>query len=132
MDKARDTLWIRETWSRDLGQYIYRADGIWDDNKSITWKPSIHMPRAASRITLEVKRVWVERVQDISEEDAIAEGVDEFSDGKQGLIYLFNGDSTREPLRAFEWPWDSINAKRGYGWDKNPWCWCVEFKVVKS
>lgn len=98
------------------------------------WKPSIHMPRWASRITLEVTDVRVERVQDISEQDALAEGVDmetehgslciniEDASYSSNLVY---GSAIKTVFRKL---WDSINLKRGYGWDINPWVWVVEFK----
>jgi hypothetical protein len=70
------------------------------------------MPRWASRITLRVTRVGVERLQSISEEDARAEGVEPYG-------------------HIFERLWDSINAKRGYGWDVNPWVWVVSFEVME-
>lgn len=95
------------------------------------WRPSIHMPRWASRIALEIVSVKVERVQDISEEAAISEGVIPNktpiteSDGSQHMAYGY------EYRYAFEKLWDTINAKRGFGWDINPWVWAISFKVVK-
>jgi hypothetical protein len=86
------------------------------------WKPSIYMPRWASRITLEITGVRVERVQEIGYE-AI---------GKEG-IPLDPGDlSIAAPIAVdrFERLWDSINAKRGFGWDKNPWVRVLEFKRI--
>lgn len=83
------------------------------------WKPSIFLPRPFSRITLEIVSVRVERVQDITEQDARAEGVDYWSD-------------SANPARfKFMTLWDRINSKRGYGWDANPWVWVVEFKRAK-
>jgi hypothetical protein len=73
------------------------------------------MPRYASRITLEVTDVRVERVQNITDEDALAEGVDQ-----DGYI----------PRVQFKNLWDSINAKRGAGWDVNPWVWVIEFERI--
>lgn len=87
----------------------------WHKQKS---KPSIHMFRWAARIFLEVVNVRVERVQDITETEAISEGVE----GGGGHPDFWVG--------AFRDLWDSINSKRGYGWEVNPWVWVVEFKVV--
>jgi len=92
------------------------------------WRASIHMPRWASRIDLEVLRVWVERLQDISEADARAEGVEpvEWSEdfgGNPGDFTSFR--------QGFHDLWDSIYAKRGLGWDANPWIWACEFRRVK-
>ncbi|MFZ5833601.1 MAG: hypothetical protein ACOY3P_26230, partial [Planctomycetota bacterium] len=83
------------------------------------WRPSIHMPRWASRITLEITSIRVERVQAISNIDAKEEG---FVDS--ALVFKEGGSTARD---AFARLWDSINAKRGYGWDKNPWVWVVAF-----
>lgn len=82
------------------------------------WRPSIFMPRWASRITLEITDVRVQRVQEISEDDARAEGVD-YPGTKAG------------PIAEFAHLWDSINAKRGFGWDTNPWVWAITFKRVQ-
>lgn len=123
-----DTLWVRETWAHTNdydGQYLmdgrkalYRAD----KEQAIIpsrWRPSIHMPRWASRINLPVTRVWVERLQDISVEDAIAEGM-EVGDMPGHLRWV--------PQRMFSRLWDSIYAKQGLGWDINPWVWAAEFQ----
>ncbi len=124
-----DRLWVRETWCyawdderegwTDPERYCYRADGVEvinvDDSECSPWKPSIHMPRRASRITLEVTGVRVERLQDISDEQALAEGVDRTN-------ALYKGNSRR----LFADLWDSIN---GFGsCAVNPWVWVVEFK----
>jgi len=87
--------------------------------------PSIHMPRWASRLTLRVTYVRVERVQDISVEDAFAEGA-----LCADIDYV--GDMTFDMSKiAFGLLWDSINAKRGYSWNSNPWVWAVSFERVE-
>lgn len=96
-------------WLDDEGFSAERQDG----SEASYWKPSIHMPRWAARLFLEVTGVRVERVQDISEGDIIAEGCPN--------AYLLGGSWYR-PL------WDSIYAKRGLDWDANPWVWVYEFK----
>ena len=122
-----DRLWVRETWNgnRDIGIAYKATDPLMN---GCPWRPSIHMPRWASRITLEVTNVQVERVQDISEEDAKAEGVciHNFSECQRENNLAF-WELYRHGFRSL---WDSINGKRGYGWDSNPWVWVVKFKVV--
>jgi len=86
--------------------------------------PSIHMPRWASRITLEVVNVRVERVQDIS----YAEGVRRC---EGDCLDHFMGFKRGNPVRAFEMGWDAINAKRGDSWESNPWVWVVEFREIE-
>lgn len=100
------------------------------------WTPSIHMPRWASRIQLEVTGVRVQRVQDISEEDAIAEGITPIAPGYEDIMWSqFVTENkiatTREPIEAFEILWDSINAKRGHIWASNPWVWVIEFEATE-
>lgn len=104
-------------WAELSNPKNYNIDGSAADRR---WRPSIFMPRWASRITLELTAVRVERVQDISDEDAEREGVDTTNSSISGYC--------RERFRKL---WDFINAKRGYGWDANPWVWVVEFKRVK-
>jgi len=88
----------------------------WKNGESpLPWKPSIHMPRWASRITLEIINVKIERVQDISEADIIAEGCpNEYLLGKNWFIPA----------------WNSIYSKRGFPWESNSWVWVIEFKVL--
>lgn len=140
-----DRLWVRETWRPQDGmtlecQYAdeieYRATD--DQPKEPTdchWKPSIYMPRWASRITLEIVGVRVERVQDIGEEDAMAEGVTDLGgvwQSPQKTSRSRNGGCICGSARlAYEELWDSLNAARGYGWEKNPWVWVIEFKRIK-
>jgi hypothetical protein len=102
------------------------------------WKrPAIHMPRAASRITLDLTRVRVERLQGISEVDAIAEGIEKSpSLGKPGAFqwcdYRIPGDPSEWfncPIRSYRSLWESINGPGS--WEANPWVWVVEFKRVQ-
>ena len=116
--KVGDRLWVRESFSAEYFNIFYKATEA--DPDKFKWKPSIHMPRTACRIILEVLNVRVERVQDITGDDAVAEGV---PCTKLGLTYEKN------LCRAqFADLWNSINLSRGYGWDTNPWVWVVEFK----
>jgi len=89
------------------------------------WRPSIHMPRWASRITLEIVSVRVERLNDISEADAKAEGVNGEDEAIAAGLEWFD-----KPRRAFRFLWQSINGAGS--WDANPWVWVVEFKRVEN
>lgn len=101
-------------------------------DKAIVFRvPSIHMPRWASRITLEVTKVRVERVQEIDEADSMAEGIKKLTGQFEGC-YVFadnpgamSGTTAKE---CYQRLWDAINAKRGFGWDANPWVWVIEFR----
>ncbi len=90
-------------------------------------RPAIFMPRAASRITLEMSGVRVERLQDITEADAIAEGV-EF----EHITDSQTGEIDRDAVEAYEALWDSLNTARGYGWSINLHVWVVEFRRIES
>ena len=93
--------------------------------------PSIHMPRWASRITLEITDVRVERLNDISHKDANAEGVQSWIEGhNRGETYHPNGQLQAYPVTAFSRLWQSINGPDS--WDANPWVWVVEFKQVTA
>lgn len=125
-----DRLWVRETWhdaSSSLHSCaLYRADGIdlhWDK-----WTPSIHMPRWASRITLEITSVRVERLQEISIEDAKAEGAWGPDDSiVQKVADYFGTDIfSANPRKAFQMLWESINGPDS--WAANPWVWVIEFR----
>lgn len=125
-----DHLWVRETfWQpRDKSEILFRADGaILGCGK---WTPSIHMPRAASRILLEVVSVRVERLQDISEADAIAEGIEKTPSGLWSLYGQAEVDGTYSPRASYRALWESINGAGS--WDANPWVWVVEFKQLAN
>lgn len=144
-----DRLWVRETfvqgWPHDENgcPAQFDADGherpmtTWyrasspdlkwctdgENTERTPWRPSIHMPRAASRITLEISGVRVERLQDISEFDCVAEGCT----GGHGSIPGYAYSAT--PLEHYHWLWNSIN---GLGsWEANPWVWALEFRRVQ-
>lgn len=129
-----DRLWVRETWadtSRESKKcpVSYRASWDADDDecRSFPWRPSIFMPRWASRIALEITGVRVQRVQDISEDDCKSEGIclqDPFT-------VPYRGEYMATAELRFSFLWDSINAKRGYPWASNPCVWVIEFKRIK-
>lgn len=128
-----DRLWVRETWARDDedGALMYRADlgrdmnaDAWEQGRlegvpRYRWKPSIHMPRQASRLMLEVTGVRVERLHQISRGDAMAEGCP--------FANMQDGES---PVRWYEYLWRSINGPDS--WDANPWVWAVEFRKTPN
>jgi len=136
-----DRLWVRETWALVRGGAYQRSSGDYDDPSffegkvpdarpagwGVTfqnewpdldgtgpWRPSIHMPRWASRLTLEVTEVRVQRLHDISSADACAEGCVEVGHGARA---------------NFQALWKTINGPDS--WDANPWCWCISFKRVE-
>lgn len=119
-----DRLWVRETWRVADGgtkYYEYAADRsvlreAVDEACCLKWKPSIHMKRAASRITLEVVAVRVERLQEITPGDAVAEGIGH-SDVDAAVV-------------SYSSLWDRINGRGS--WDANPWVWVVEFRKVEG
>lgn len=113
-----DVLWVRETWSRWANEpYKYKADGT----TGYSWKPSIHMPKAACRIFLEITNIRVEWLQDITENDAISEGVENL-----GLYPGYDVSSRGK----FEGLWNLINGDES--WDKNPLVWVIEFKRMEK
>ncbi|HED3952366.1 hypothetical protein [Klebsiella pneumoniae] len=123
------------------GHAIYAADGdfTWGDDDGYEdgrscWKPSIHMPRAASRILLEITDVRVERLNAISEEDAEAEGIDmeALYDSQDCYDCIANHNMTGRPTvtGAFKYLWESIYGEEG--WKSNPWVWVIEFKRIEG
>jgi hypothetical protein len=131
-------LWVRETWIPRYfsdGRPAYRADWSLLASEVVPeprWRPSIHMPRWVSRITLEVTGVRVERLQAITAEDVIAEGVDpgphRCSCEPCSMTSSLCPASASSLVLGFGELWDSINAKRGYPWASNPFVWVVEFR----
>ena len=144
-----DRLWVKETFYRYYPsetwpepKALYRADGITlcdkdSEGKKQRWTPSSHMPRILSRITLEITDVHVERVQDITKDEAIAEGayeVRKVGDDIAHATWTMDGLDWRydTPREAFAATWDSLYAERGLGWDVNPWVWVVTFKRAEN
>jgi len=104
-----------------------KEDCSWDWPFGAIWRkrPSIHMPKWAARIFLEITNIRVERVQDIDAVEAEAEGM-------RRPKRLCPDMHDEYILLRFQRLWDSLNAKRGYGWDKNPWVWVIEFKRISK
>ncbi|MEA5437320.1 hypothetical protein VBR56_10895 [Klebsiella variicola] len=143
-----DRIWVRETWNKYGGLLTYRADHDWiDDMRKETvctakWVPSIHMPRWASRILLEITDVRVERLNAISPEDAESEGLERtnftgFGD-EPGLPSYPEPDVYFDPLKkqwkeyppeAFAGLWESIYGEGS--WNANPWVWVISFERIE-
>ena len=126
--KCGDQLWVRETWRPTPwgdGSVYYRATGVPTGVADMAWKPSLFMPRSASRITLEIIEVRVQRLKEITEEDAIAEGVDCVSQDE------VRRQATWSRRQDFAGLWDRINKKRGYSWESNSWVWALTFKRLE-
>lgn len=145
-------LWVRETWAKQLdGKFIYRADKqgweLADYTPTGNWRPSIHMPRAASRITLDVRSIQVQRLHDISPADAIAEGIDSLrpvpGDGPPETLYrdyladekAKTGQPVRKypftsPIESYRTLWQKINGPQS--WDLNPWVWVIQFNRLNT
>ncbi len=153
-----DRLWVREKWGAEFNQRFrdehglsapdYLTDGVTNEPTAIyaadrnfpmlineefhaehhhvAWRPSIHMRRAASRIILELTGVRVERLQDITERDAISEGIKYF--GSPTAEHILRGTFVRQFAEA----WGRLNAKRGAGWDVNPFVWVLSFRRFPS
>lgn len=134
--KPGDQLWVRETWSTHAflddvppGKLTTRSLHYWADGRIQTGKgrPSIHMPRWASRINLEVTGVRVERLQDISALDALEEGLNHCTD----LPYRWDHPVCMQTAqRLYSELWEQINGAGS--WDLNPWVWVVEFRRTQS
>lgn len=142
-----DRIWVRETWkatglaafnkpreTRICGRFAYQADAHQEPrDMMIPWTPSIHMPRWASRITLTVAGVKIERLQDISEEDAIAEGVrrNPHGNGDQWMDYPEGSSASGwfSPRDSFRSLWIMINGLES--WNANPWVIAYTFTVDK-
>lgn len=129
-----DILYVRETWYRGLNRILYKAnysenEKFYTNGKEIQikWHPSIHMPKEAARIWLKVKDVRVERLQDIDDEKAKAEG----ANWKNGKNVGFEEKMRRSAVERFTEIWDSTIKKSDldrYGWDASPWVWVIEFE----
>lgn len=124
-----DRLWVREAWARTRvfgAEFVVYREGDNRTDYGGPWKPSIHMFRRDSRITLEITGVRVERLQDISDLDAIAEGIG-LNASAAGIPMTTPPDLTM-PRAMYRDLWESINGAGS--WAANPWVWVVEFKRV--
>lgn len=119
-----DILWVREIWAKRVysdNRYYYKADdnlGAIFNREDDRWRSPIFMPREAARLFLKVTNVRVERLQDITAHDAIREGMES--------VIPF------DTVDVFKELWDNLNAKRGYGWETNPWVWVIEFERINK
>lgn len=156
--KVGDQLWVRETFCQfykapdyakkmrrpDRDVFFYKADKNidlkWFKALGFKWKPSIHMPRCASRIQLEITDIRVERIQSLTIDDMCAEGIGEMLEDPESIAghgfaeaehYSIAGVPMMHlpEIYGFAAFWDSINGQGS--WDLNPWVWVVEFKRVK-
>lgn len=132
-----DILYVRETWSEayEEGTYIYRADDkladlpTFKESSKLIYHPSIHMPKEAARIWLKVMNVRIERLQDVTEDGAKAEGAID----NRGFIHSPENEYDRihTAREHFIKIWNSTIKKSdldSYGWNANPWIWVIEFE----
>lgn len=174
-----DILYVRETWMVESGRYYYRADfesdylspcetlsggypescrsypgceGCMKEPQRIIWRPSIHMPKEASRIFLRVTNVRVERLQDMTEDDVFTEGAEKLCECSEehtiyypegGMDACFNTNCCSAELCSAFKSYQELFGERiwnrtikpselsRYGWDANPWVWVIEFEVVE-
>ncbi len=129
-----DILYVRETWKEAPKGYYYYEDWQRNDIADITkWKPSIHMPKEAARIWLKVTNVRVERLQEITDEQAKREGI-QYDECPTGFTWKQETDMHNcytTPIGAMQALWNSTIKKSDidrYGWDANPWVWVIEFE----
>ena len=154
-----DLLYVRETWQQvydtdgrgkeysaiqpsgprvpNLERIIYRATDDRDDPAGplFPWRPAIHMPRYASRLTLRITGIRIERLQAISEADAIAEGIEHNAaldpvGPCKWRVYTQPHTGTDRPEYSYETLWESINGTGS--WAANPWCWAIGFEVIQE
>lgn len=139
--RVGDLLWVRETWAttEQAGDHpedatvVYRAtDPDWETMQGWRWRPSIFMPCWACRITLKITDLRMHRLQEISEEDAIAEGAMHWwrSLPQEKQLAAYAGG--RGPVAAFRALWDEINEKSGFGWAVNPWVKAISFELIPA
>lgn len=139
--KPGDRLWVRETWNQIFNgitdEYIYGAtdSDVFSETK---WRPSIHMSRAASRITLQITDIRVQRLHDITEADAIAEGLHTTTPNGGPNKYYDNYHTGRwmepeflnNPILSYRTLWEKINGPGT--WDANPWVWAITFQKIEQ
>ena len=137
-----DLLWVRETFQYGvfnnpilMDEVAYKADGNnFPEMNELGWRPSIHMPKKAARIWLKVTDISLQRVKEISAEDAIKEGIkNRYNHTFQETRYFDYQDlesEWRSPVSSFMSLWCSIHGEEN--WDMNPWVWVIEFEVIST
>lgn len=129
--KPGDLLWVRETFAVYLDAFLFKADEP-HIFKGLKYKPSIHMPKDYARIWLQVADIRVERLHEISEQDAIAEGIEPVN--QAGVIVWKRYDDyyqvSTNPVVSFWSLWANIHSEES--WNANPWVWVVSFKVLST
>ena len=128
------TLWVRETfYPKTLAEeppgdrYWYKADYHFkDEMPTKKWKPSIFMPKDACRLRLTIKNIRVERLHEMTEEDAHAEGIEMNNKPHAGWYWMEDVYCTDSPLKAFELLWKKINGEKS--WNENPYVWVIQFE----
>lgn len=133
-----DRIWVRETWARynidqNSHDIAYRATTPADWPEEGRWRPSIHMPRWASRILLEITNIGVQRIRSISQNDAAREGLMRLpATGRYCINHgdQYFGGASHDAREVFSWLWQSIYGEES--WKANPWVWVIEFKRVEG
>ena len=130
-----DRIWVRETWARynidqNSHDIAYRATTPEDWPEEGRWRPSIHMPRWASRILLEITDVRVERLNSIHDVDAMREGIQNLTTCSHADFGIPGVVNAQHPVRAFQLLWESIYGADS--WRANQWVWVIEFKRVEG
>ena len=126
-----DLIYVKEAVWADWGSnaFHYSSDEPpHSSNSGFRWHCH-QMPKSAARLWLVITNIRVERLQEISDEDAKAEGVQQ-APYQENRIWIANPANSMRHITTFRKGWDSINAKRGYSWASNPWVWCLEFRKL--
>lgn len=129
--KPGDYLWVREAWQHNnhpLRQYMYKASAEKQSSLHIKWLPSIHMPKEAARIILQVEDRYLERLQDITEGAAISEGIDLDTGNtvQSGRVMMISASYKRSFMNL----WAKMHGQQS--WDLNPWLWVISYKVIST
>jgi len=136
--KVGDKLWLRETWAAAVqdpkgpADCLYRADdnsGV-EDLEDVTWKPSIHMPRRYCRTVLTINALRVERLQAITDQDALAEGVVEWFEHRAAELTKAGIAAPDRPKYLFQLLWTSLYGQES--WDANPYVWVIQTDKVQN
>jgi hypothetical protein len=125
--KNGDLLWVREAFQHDGYGYLYKS---YNSKLADKWKPSIHMPKVAALIWLRVTDISVERLKEISEDDAKSEGVEINGRSWKDYFDKTNDYGCGDAVSSFRSLWESINGKES--WEANPWVWVISFEVVST